>query len=129
MTCLETTFLIDLLRGKENVNNLKEELERTESSLSITPISIMELWIGATIKSSDKEKERILALIDAVEVLNFDVESAKEAGEIDVSLTKQGMPIEITDVMIAGIAKTHHEKLVTRDAHFARIPGLRVLKY
>ena len=62
MACLETTFLIDLLRGKENVRLLKDKLDETESSLSITPVSIMELWIGASLKSSEQEKENILAL-------------------------------------------------------------------
>jgi len=31
--------------------------------------------------------------------------------------------------MTAGIARLHGETIVTRDQHFARIPGIKVLKY
>ncbi len=31
--------------------------------------------------------------------------------------------------MIAGIAKANGEKIVTRDAHYTRIDGIKVLKY
>ena len=129
MACLETTFLIDLLRGKENVRLLKDKLDETESSLSITPVSIMELWIGASLKSSEQEKENILALINSLEMIPFNLESAKESAEIYVYLAGQGTIIEISDMMIAGISKAHGETVVTRDEHFARISGLKVLKY
>ena len=33
------------------------------------------------------------------------------------------------DIMIAAIAKTHGEKVVTRDAHYSKIHGLKMLKY
>ena len=76
-----------------------------------------------------KEYEKVDELLKSLEILELDEECAKESGVIESELARRGLPIQSTDVMIAGIAKTHHEKLVTRDAHFARIPGLRVLKY
>lgn len=129
MACLETTFLIDLLRGKQNVIKLKDELSMLEQSLIIASPSVMELWVGACLKESENEKRQILELLNSVEVVDFDTESAKDAGEIEAELVRKGITIEAEDLMIAAIARRRSEKLVTRDQHFASVPGLRVLKY
>ena len=129
MACLETTFLIDLLRGKDEVCTLKDELDKTET-LTVAAPSIMEIWSGALLaKLSAAEKAKINALLQSLHVLPLDGESAKEAGDIEAELFQKGLPIETEDVMIAGIARAHGEKVVTRDQHYARIPGLKVLKY
>ncbi len=130
MACLETSFLIDLLRGKREVAALKDQLYESESSLAIAAPSITELWSGALLSNfPDVEKAKITELIQSLEILNLDEESAKEAGEIEAGLLRKGLAIQTEDIMIAGIARVHGEKLVTRDPHYARIPGLRVLKY
>src|SRR3989338_1586195 len=129
MTCLETTFLIDLLRGSPSVKIVKDQLSK-EENLTIALPSIMELWIGALLsKHNETEKEKIHELLESFDLLPFDVESAKTAAEIQYALLQKGAPIQLTDTMIAAIAQVHGHVLVTRDEHFARIPGLRVLKY
>jgi predicted nucleic acid-binding protein len=130
MACLDTSFLIDLLRGRQEVHPLKDELDRTEAVLAIAAPSIMELWAGAELaKVPGKEKERIAELLTSLTVLPLDEQSAKAAGETEAELLRKGSPIETEDIMTAGIARAHGEKVVTRDAHYTRIIGLRVLKY
>ncbi len=130
MTCLETSFLIDLVRGSQEIVELKNELNRSEARLTIASPSLMELWSGALLrKVSDAQMHRIAELATAFQILPFDAETAKEAGEIEAALIKKGMQIQTEDIMIAAIAMTHGEKLVTRDSDFARIDGLRLLKY
>ncbi len=130
MTCLETTFLIDILLGKKEINELKDELSKTEPLLTIAAPSIMEIWMGASIsKQPDSKKDKINELISSFTILSLDEKSAKEAGEIEADLMKKGEIIETEDMMIAAIAKANGEKLVTRDEHYVRIPGLRILKY
>ena len=130
MTCLETSFLIDLLRGKQEIHALKDELDMTETTLTVAAPSIMELWSGAMLaKVSAAEKEKINALITSLEVIPLDESGAKEAGEIEADLVRRGLSIETEDVMIAGIARVRGEKVVTRDEHYARIPGLKIIKY
>ncbi|MBI1973606.1 PIN domain-containing protein [Candidatus Micrarchaeota archaeon] len=130
MACLETTFLIDLMRGKQAVVSLMKELERVEGHLSIAVPSIMELWRGACLKVSAKEKEQVNQLLESMEVIHsLDPQSAKEAGEIEAELRRKGITIETEDIMIAGIARSNREKLVTRDQHFAQVDGLNLLKY
>lgn len=129
MVCLETTFLIDILRGKQNATEMQKEFERTERVISVAAPSIMEIWRGAILKASEKEKEKINNFISALIVLPLNEKSAKEAGEIEADLIKRGVPIETADVMIAAITKFNGEKLVTRDEHYAKISGLKMLKY
>ncbi len=130
MACLDTTFIIDLLRGKEEISPLKDTLSRTESRLAVAAPSIMELWVGAQLVSkSTEEKVKIDELLQSLIVLELNEHSAKLAGEIEAGLIRSGQIIDTEDCMIAGIAISNGETLVTRDAHFARIPGLRVLKY
>ncbi|MEK6837705.1 MAG: type II toxin-antitoxin system VapC family toxin, partial [Nanoarchaeota archaeon] len=68
-------------------------------------------------------------LLASMNVLSLDSLSAKLAAEIEVEMERKGEAIQAEDVMIAGIAATNAETLVTNDAHYARISGLRVLKY
>ena len=130
MACLETTFLIDLMKQKPEINSFKEELDKTETVLSIAAPSVAELWAGASLSNfPEKEREKVLELLESLQFLPLDLRSAKEAAEIEAELIKSGLSMGAEDIMIAAIAKVNGEKLVTRDHHFARIPGLRVLKY
>jgi len=130
MACLETTFLIDLLKGKTEAESVKDELEKIEPILFIPAPALMELWSGANAGNvPDKEKEKIQNLINSLVILPLDEKSAKEAGDIEAELIKKGLPVETEDIMIAGICRANGEKLVTRDAHYARISGLKLLKY
>ena len=130
MACLDTSFLIDLLKGKPQVIELKEELDKNEKALSIPAPVVMELWLGASLaRIPAKEKEKVNDILQSMQILSLDEKSAKEAAEIESELTKRGLNIETEDIMIAAIAKANGEKLVTSDNHFARIAGLRLLKY
>ncbi len=130
MACLETTFLVDLLKAKPGISSFKDELDKSENILSVAAPSVSELWAGASLSNfPEREKGKVLELLESLQFMPLDLKSAKEAGEIEAELIKRGLPMGTKDVMIAAIAKTNGEKLVTGDQHFARIQGLRVLKY
>ena len=130
MSCLETTFLIDLLRGNKEVMMLKDELERTEKDLAIATPSIMEIWAGTFLaKMPAQEQEQVNILLQSLTILSLDEAAAKEAGEIEAELRQRGSPVQPEDIMIAGIARSKGRKIITRDSDYACIPGLRVLKY
>lgn len=128
MAVLDTSFLIDLLRGKKEVEGLLDSLEHEE--LVIAAPSIEELWCGALLSAvSEREKKKIHSLCEGLMLGVLDDKSARLAGEIEASLIKKGVQIQVEDCMIAGIAKARNEKIVTRDEHYARIDGVQVLKY
>ena len=70
-----------------------------------------------------------LALIDALqfEILEFDKEDTRQAGEIRALLASKGTPIGPYDVLIAGQALARDMILVTRNTQeFGRVIGLQI---
>jgi tRNA(fMet)-specific endonuclease VapC len=60
------------------------------------------------------------------EVLEFDHEDAKRAGEVRAILATRGTPIGPFDVLIAGQAKARNRTLVTNNSsEFSRVAGLQ----
>ncbi len=129
MACLDTSFIIDLLQGKDGLEPLLKELER-ETALFIPAPAFMELWLGALLsRNSEQEKEKIKLTLSSFPILPLDQESAREAAEIEAELIKKGQIIETEDIMIAAIARKNNQKIITRDNHYMRISGLKVFKY
>ena len=61
------------------------------------------------------------------EVLDFDREDARQAGELRARLAPAGTPISAYDVLIAGQALARGLTLVTHNTGaFQRVPGLRM---
>ncbi|AAB89764.1 MULTISPECIES: type II toxin-antitoxin system VapC family toxin [Archaeoglobus] len=127
MFCLETTFLIDLLRGRDEA--LKFYAKIRDSKLYTTSISAWELLRGPKLIGKDKEFEVAVELLESLDVLPFSFNSAKIAVEIEKDLREKGMEVNLIDVLIASVAMEHSLKLVTRDEHFSRIKGLEVERY
>ena len=70
-----------------------------------------------------------LTRIDALrfEVIEFDKEDARQAGEVRAWLAAQGQPIGPYDVLIAGQARARNLTLITHNTNeFGRVPGLRL---
>ncbi len=122
MTVFDTNFLIYLLRNKEAA-----EVADYYTNPKMTTITLFELYFGA--KHSVKQEESISdinSLLKSIELLEFDEPAAWKAGEIQAKLVNSGKPIDLQDVLIAGIVLSRNEELVTDNIdHFRRIPGLR----
>ena len=129
---LDTSYLIDLLRGKnENVIKKANELDNRFTIKSISSVSVMELWRGALQNlDSAAEKKKVNELINSLNILSFTSEVAKKAGEIEAELIKNGNMVDLEDIMIAATAMTRNEKVLTRNIqHFSRISGLALESY
>lgn len=122
MTVLDTNFLIYLLRNKAAAD-VADFYENPKT----TTITLFELFYGAW--RSSKPQENILkirSLLKSIDILEFDKSAAEKAGEIQAGLMNSGIPVDLQDVLIAGIVIANKEELVTRDDdHFSRIQGLR----
>lgn len=129
---LDSSFLIDLLRGKEEgVKQKARFLDQQFIVKAVTSISVMELWRGALKKDvSEEEKQRIKALVSSYTLYSFDEEAALHAAAIESDLSKSGEMIDMEDIMIAGIAKAKKESILTRNQkHFQKIKELQVETY
>lgn len=66
-------------------------------------------------------------LFSCLGILELNAESSRKIGELLARLTAQGIPIEVWDVLIAGIVLANGYTLVTRNsAHFRRIDDLSI---
>ncbi len=131
MVVLDTTFLIDLMRGRERAVNMLDKLEEEGAPLSIASITLFEFYRGlATLDLPAAEKKRIARIIRGRAIHPLDPAAAERAGGIDAALWDAGEPIDPEDACIAGIALSRDEELVTRRGRqFGRVEGLRMRTY
>ncbi|MDP2666319.1 MAG: PIN domain-containing protein [Candidatus Diapherotrites archaeon] len=127
---LDTNVLIDLLKGRKEAIAKLSELEEKGVVLSTTTISVFELYRGLREISNHEKITQISKLLESLDVYLFDKESARDGGMMLAKLEREGKGIDTEDTMIAGIAKTHQKKILTRDTnHFARIPDIAIETY
>lgn len=96
------------------------------SDFALSAIVVHELRYGASKSGRSKENH---GRIDALrfEILSFDAEDARQAGEIRAVLQKAGTPIGGYDMLIAGQALARNLILVTHNTReFERVAGLRI---
>ena len=127
---LDTTFLIDVLRGNEAVEDTVRNVDESGTA-RVSAISIMELWEGIRLTdATDAERAAVRDLLDGVQEIPFDRACGIEAGTISAELQQAGTSIETADVQIGATARVHDEAVVTRNVdHFERIDGVSVVDY
>lgn len=128
MVCVDTTFLIALVRREPEAEARLQSYQQEEERITTTPICACELFAGAY-RSRKKvlEIKKVRGLLSRMELLEFSVRACERFGKIREQLEAAGTPIGDLDVMIGSIALTHNEPLLTRDTHhFNQIPGLLV---
>lgn len=121
---LDTNAVIAVLGGKPTV--LARLKQHRPSDFGVPTIVMHELFFGA-FRSSRAAAN--LARIDALqfEVVDFDREDARWAGEVRAHLASSGTPIGPYDALIAGQALARSLVLITHNAReFQRVSGLRL---
>lgn len=128
---MDTTFLIDLMSGRERAVGLLEDLEREEEPVAIATTTLAEFFRGlATVELSAAEELRVAEVAKGRPILPLDAAAAERAGRIDAELWARGEPIDPEDALVAGVALAHDQILVTRRSReFARVHGLRLRTY
>lgn len=98
------------------------------SEPALTLISIGELIFGA-LKSARPaaNREDLDRRLRGFHILMPDRETAEVYGQIRFALRRKGRPIPENDVWIAALALQHGLPILTRDAHFREVEGLKVL--
>lgn len=95
--------------------------------LSVSSVSVFELWYGVA-KSARRPSntQKLTAFLGSwVNLLSFDDEDARIAGELRAEMDAIGRPIGQYDLLIAGQAVRHKMTLVTANTReFSRIKNL-----
>ena len=128
MKVLDTTFLIDLIRGQKDTAKIMDSNE----PLLTTQINMYEVIRGMFIRNVSEEKYlHISEFFDQIRLLSLDDNSIIKSAEISSGLLKNGQFIGDADCLTAGIALSNGvTTVVTRNVeHFKRIKGIKVESY
>jgi tRNA(fMet)-specific endonuclease VapC len=122
---LDANAVVGLLNDRP-LNLVRRARQVPISDMAIPAIAIHELFHGAfRSRRGQQNVDKIEAL--QFQVIDFDRDDARQAGEIRALLAAQGTPIGPYDVLIAGQAVARNATLVTRNIReFARVPRLQV---
>jgi len=127
MIALDTSFLIDYLDGADAAG---EFLEGNQNRPFFAPtLALFEVYRGTVQSDQGGHLERVVSGLDWVEPLPLTESAASEAAAIEAELLDTGNPINLGDILIAGVCRDVDAKLVSRDDHFARIAEVEVLNY
>lgn len=128
---LDTSLLVDLLRGDAKAQSRVQEFEQGGNLLWLPTPALFELWEGVErADRPDEERRRIEDILRHYTVLPFEAAHAQRAGTVSGALVRRGEMLDPIDVQIAGIALEERRPVLTRNVdHFRRIGGLQVETY
>lgn len=122
---LDTHAVISLLNDPSGQVSQRVRLHQP-AEIGVSVIVMHELYFGAF---RSQRVENNLTIVDGLrfEVIPFDLEDARRAGEIRAALAVSGTPIGGYDLLIAGQASARDLTLISRNLlEFTRVAHLRV---
>ena len=100
------------------------------ASIELPAIVLGEYRFGIAQSRRRKEYEKWLEeLIAATRVLSVDQETAGHYAQIRSELKKAGKPIPSNDLWIAALSRQHRLPIMSQDAHFDAVQGLKRIRW
>ncbi|MGV9173732.1 MAG: PIN domain-containing protein [Promethearchaeia archaeon] len=86
---------------------------------------------GDFLEKLKKEEQKLLRLLNDIEVFDLSLNAVKKSAEISSLLDAEGSPVGKIDVLIAGIILVNgYNEILTRNvSYYENIPGLKVYSY
>ena len=120
---LDTSTIIDVLRGREEVVGLVEELYSFGARFGITCVNVAEIHSGMR-KGEEESTERY---IDHFAYIGIDRKTSKLAGDLYRQYRVKGKTLSVTDTLIAACCLTNSLTLVTANVRHFPMPELPVI--
>lgn len=129
MFLLDTDIVIYNMKGNANVQ--KHLLLHAQDAISISVVTLMELYYGAgKSQKTAANLAKVKMLEQSVNVLAIGLESAEIFGLLKSQLELGGNPLDDFDLLIASCAMSRNLTLVTNNIkHFQRIDGLKLTNW
>jgi tRNA(fMet)-specific endonuclease VapC len=126
---LDTNACIALINGSPAGVRLRLERALEDGAgVAVSAVVAFELWYGAAKSARRQANRQRLETFFAgpLELVPFDDEDARAAGEVRAALESAGTPIGAYDLLIAGQALRYDSTLVTANtAEFSTVGDLR----
>lgn len=121
---IDTSIVIEYLRSHNRAQTTFTKFFN-DNELYLSPISVFELFNGAT---SEAKKQDVENICQQVIVLDFSLETAKIASEIYLDLRTKNKLIEFRDILIAATSLQYTLPIATLNKkHFERVEWLILL--
>lgn len=120
---LDTNRLSDALAENDEVLDVLE----TAEAIHVPVVALGEIRAGFLAGSrATKNEARLVWFLsqDGVSVAGIDAGVSHRYAALHAALRRRGTPVPTNDLWIAALAIETGLVLYTRDAHFARVPGL-----
>ncbi len=125
MYLIDTNICIAFLKGNTQVVN---QFQLNHQDCYLSTLVLGELYKG--VYCSSKCKKNIVALnqlADSLPKVDYDQNAALEFGKIQAELRRKGRPTGEIDALIAAVARSRKDILVTNNTrHFININGLQL---
>jgi len=119
---LDTTTIIDHLRGNKEVNSFLEEIGQNGDIVGCCCINVAETYTGM----KEKEKEKTNRFIESLYYFEVTKKIAKLAGRLRQEYVEKGKTLATTDVIIAATAITYSLILITKNIKHYSFPELEI---
>ncbi len=126
---LDTNILSDMMRNPRGAANLALQqrlAQQPDLQVAASVVVDCEICFGLRRKDSAKLEKAYADLLQVVEIVPLDSSVAAHYASIRSHLEQVGQPIGPNDTLIAAHALALDAALVTADAEFLRVPGLKV---
>ena len=129
MPIADTSFIVDLMRRDPGALARYEEFEQAGIALQTTAVTALELYKGAFCSGTEENRTKVASLLELFTVLPVDDTVFETFGRLSAALAQNGTAIGDFDEVIAVIALRYDGEIITRDRHFLKVPGLKVIPY
>lgn len=126
---LDTNILSDMMRNPTGLaaQQFRATLSNSDTAnISTSVIVQCELLFGLRRRTHPRWQTHYELLLKSVTVIPFDAEVAVYYANLRTVLEEAGTPIGPNDTFIAAHALALGATLVTADAEFTRVPGLKI---
>jgi len=121
---LDSTVLIDWLRGMPDAKRQLEEFALEGARLAVNAVSVAEVYSGV----GDNDRAATDALLDAFDYWLIDEETARRAGWYRYRFARLGRQFSVTDMILAAHAVDRDATLVTGNVKDFPMPELKMLR-
>ncbi len=122
MIILDTTFLIDLMKGKRDLASYLNDTMEKGTVIATTVFNVYELYKNVFMREFDK----IEAFLSNIKIISFS--NAVIATKLCKELKSKGQMIPEIDLLIASICLDNSASLITKNIKdFKDISGLKII--
>jgi Predicted nucleic acid-binding protein, contains PIN domain len=122
---IDTTFVIDHLRGDRATLELMARLVEHGDELFVNEVVVAESWSGAHL-DDDPDLE---AFLEFIEFVQPGPDAARAAGRWRADARRRGWTLSMTDALIAAAAQSLDAVLLTRNLRDFALTPVRVQTY